>query len=816
MTQQHALIATFYAFKGGTGRTLALSNVARILAEKMGYRVGLVDLDIESPGLVHEPLCAALEGSCDSRKSDLLLAIDEQKGFLECYLDRVSADPKAVPIIDHYVYALGDGTNGSIILMPTAKGSVSKSDKYTESVERFMQALAGGAILQPNSETASEDLPPADLPSKITWEIISDFIRRYELDFLFIDGRTGSGLFSPVYIYSIPHLLVLFFGLNDQNVLGSLSVLRAKAEGVSSPVPVFLVASPVPTVGPADLERRLAFIAEQLADEREKRGSENDGSSKHVYALPAKVDHILPYTDAASYGEVYFPGSYPHSLLADAYRRLAVSIESLVVRRAEPIDIVKDIALPAGQQDVAVEIAVENVHEDVLTEQFEAPAFRVRGYSAENRNAPWEKLLQVETESEWLSIRDGFPDVIVVPQIHLQTLSNKLGGNILYDVNKLRLINKNDGQRSLNFEFLDTYYPHWRRWCSVGQSIAALPFSVNAMLLCANEDALYPICKAYWQERSKKPPGIFFLPSSWPGLMALLEAGQRTGIDLSSVFRIVGSDRGLYYEWLNMVASFGSFDVIQAEGRLLQDVLLNSPQTVEATKQFVRLASLSGRNSTMDMQIKEFADDKLALYMGWTDSFRFRRNEDSSLAGVSVTSLTQFNVRSEGSDFARKDQNIRLGRSPRDMRHARTSLVDGWLMTFPKKSADALPLQGLVFADKFLDPERQRRLLRRGFPSPCARVVDQELDALYTDRLAASGKTRTQQKPAHGAEQSFEVFLDTMRSAIGAGRWVASPEAKVDDLITEALMGLIASESPNVDSVMRTLHKDVRERLDVR
>ena len=43
-------IITFYSYKGGTGRTMALANVAWILASN-GKRVLAVDWDLESPGL---------------------------------------------------------------------------------------------------------------------------------------------------------------------------------------------------------------------------------------------------------------------------------------------------------------------------------------------------------------------------------------------------------------------------------------------------------------------------------------------------------------------------------------------------------------------------------------------------------------------------------------------------------------------------------------------------------------------------------------------------------------------------------------------
>jgi MinD-like ATPase involved in chromosome partitioning or flagellar assembly len=43
-------IVTFYSYKGGTGRTMAMANTAWILAAN-GKRVLAVDWDLEAPGL---------------------------------------------------------------------------------------------------------------------------------------------------------------------------------------------------------------------------------------------------------------------------------------------------------------------------------------------------------------------------------------------------------------------------------------------------------------------------------------------------------------------------------------------------------------------------------------------------------------------------------------------------------------------------------------------------------------------------------------------------------------------------------------------
>jgi len=44
---------TFYSYKGGTGRTLLLANVA-VLAARMGWKVVAIDVDLEAPGLTYK------------------------------------------------------------------------------------------------------------------------------------------------------------------------------------------------------------------------------------------------------------------------------------------------------------------------------------------------------------------------------------------------------------------------------------------------------------------------------------------------------------------------------------------------------------------------------------------------------------------------------------------------------------------------------------------------------------------------------------------------------------------------------------------
>jgi MinD-like ATPase involved in chromosome partitioning or flagellar assembly len=50
MTPSTGKIITFYSYKGGVGRSMAVANVG-ILFASWGYKTLMVDLDLEAPGL---------------------------------------------------------------------------------------------------------------------------------------------------------------------------------------------------------------------------------------------------------------------------------------------------------------------------------------------------------------------------------------------------------------------------------------------------------------------------------------------------------------------------------------------------------------------------------------------------------------------------------------------------------------------------------------------------------------------------------------------------------------------------------------------
>ncbi|GAA3045897.1 KGGVGR-motif variant AAA ATPase [Actinokineospora globicatena] len=79
MTEKIGKVFTFYSFKGGVGRSFAMSNIAVLLA-RWGFRVLAVDWDLEAPGLrhyfdskIHHPLESGVVDLVDDFRAGLLV-----------------------------------------------------------------------------------------------------------------------------------------------------------------------------------------------------------------------------------------------------------------------------------------------------------------------------------------------------------------------------------------------------------------------------------------------------------------------------------------------------------------------------------------------------------------------------------------------------------------------------------------------------------------------------------------------------------------------------------------------------------------------
>ncbi|GIH23141.1 hypothetical protein Aph01nite_14510 [Acrocarpospora phusangensis] len=196
-------IVTFYSFKGGTGRTMALANTAWILAAN-GFRILVVDWDLESPGL-HKFFRPFLDGTEIARTPGVVELITEYREAAirdkerpeDWHVEYARVSPSVVSIDwDHFP---GDGAIDFL-------SAGSQNRDYSTSVstldwDDFYERLGGGQF----------------------FDALRDHIRA-DYDYALIDSRTGLSDIADICTVHLPDVLVACFTLSDQSIEGAAGV----------------------------------------------------------------------------------------------------------------------------------------------------------------------------------------------------------------------------------------------------------------------------------------------------------------------------------------------------------------------------------------------------------------------------------------------------------------------------------------------------------------------------------------------------------------------------------------------------------------
>jgi hypothetical protein len=199
-------IITFYSYKGGTGRTMALANVAWILASN-GKRVLTVDWDLEAPGLhrYFRPFLLDQELTSSPGIIDLVwdfaaatVAPIESAGAAETGWHEDYAD------ILRYAIALRSSFRppGRLDFLPSGRQGPAYAARVNSfNWQNFYDRLGGGVFL----ESVKEQM-------------------RQEYDYVLIDSRTGVSDTSGVCTVQMPDDLVVCFTANHQSLEGAAAV----------------------------------------------------------------------------------------------------------------------------------------------------------------------------------------------------------------------------------------------------------------------------------------------------------------------------------------------------------------------------------------------------------------------------------------------------------------------------------------------------------------------------------------------------------------------------------------------------------------
>ena len=281
-----ARFITFYSYKGGTGRTMAMANVGWILASA-GKNVLMIDWDFEAPGLhrylhpfLRDPDLAESDGLIDFllRFSASAVASGDGKAPSDPNWFRSYANLAQYAYSVDYPFKTTDGKKGSLDFVPAGR----QDETYSVRIngfdwDRFYTAFGGGIFL----EAVKEKL-------------------RTEYDYVLIDSRTGVADTAGVCTVQMPDDLVVCFTLNRQSILGSSAVARsAFAQRNRSTKGTSLRIWPVPTrIEDAEKEKRDREKREERIDLSETRTDVKPGGTKPDVKPDVKVvDTATPKED---------------------------------------------------------------------------------------------------------------------------------------------------------------------------------------------------------------------------------------------------------------------------------------------------------------------------------------------------------------------------------------------------------------------------------------------------------------------------------------------------------------------------------------
>ncbi len=262
-------ISVFYSFKGGVGRTLAAVGAARELA-RQGERVLLVDADVDAPGLsLMSPFREQIERDGGRPGFVELLAavrdeIDQESRRLEA---AAGGDPSRPGDV-----AARAPFDVSPYICPIP---LPPFDEEEEVVPGGCVALLPAGRLDEDYDARVARLGVRDLVEKeigrSSMRALGALLRQAtcdgkRFDYVFVDVRTGLSEVARAAARQLADHVVLFCGLNLQNVAGTRAMLAdlTTPEPGGAALPRTLVATPVPTAEEEVKKRRRREFRERL------------------------------------------------------------------------------------------------------------------------------------------------------------------------------------------------------------------------------------------------------------------------------------------------------------------------------------------------------------------------------------------------------------------------------------------------------------------------------------------------------------------------------------------------------------------------
>jgi len=190
---------TFFSYKGGTGRSLAVANASRYLA-RLGFKVAAMDFDLEAPGLHYK------------FQSSTGKSLEVQEGVLDYLHEMLHGSSTNPPDLARFFFSVPveEGVAGSITLIPA--GRVPSPEYWPK-----LAAINWHQLLYAESGVGV----------KLFLELKERIADELQPDFLLIDSRTGVTEMAGVATSILADAVIALVLRTLENLEGSRAVLRS-------------------------------------------------------------------------------------------------------------------------------------------------------------------------------------------------------------------------------------------------------------------------------------------------------------------------------------------------------------------------------------------------------------------------------------------------------------------------------------------------------------------------------------------------------------------------------------------------------------
>lgn len=279
---------TFYSFKGGVGRTTALTHVAPILAMR-GLKVVAVDLDLEAPGL----------------STAFNLNSPPKYGIVDYFYERSY---------------LPEGVEPNISI-----AEIFGEVRVTNATGRLFVVPAGYLNLDYISKV--DDLHATTIidGNKSLWSVFKEEIQeQLKPDIILVDSRTGINQWGALSLIEAADEVIIFLFPNEQNKQG-IELLLQSLQSLKN-ISINFVFSPVPDITKTGLSK-VKNIWDSLQKKIKTATNENyeadeDESDLNNDQTPIEELLVVPYLVPIALAD-----SYPIQGMQDYYIKIANLID---------------------------------------------------------------------------------------------------------------------------------------------------------------------------------------------------------------------------------------------------------------------------------------------------------------------------------------------------------------------------------------------------------------------------------------------------------------------------------------------------------